>query len=874
MRWWARLLRRDTAERELDAELRYDFDRRVEDFIRDGLSAEDARRAARLEFGGLDQIKERCRDARGTRWLEDLAADTRYALRLLGKQRSFAAVAVAALGLGIAVNNTQFTIVEGYCLRGLPIERADRVAFLGTRDRQRGDGGMSYADAADIRRAATSFDDIAAMTSGTVSLADAERAADSAAAAFVSMSTLRLLGRAPAIGRDLRDDDALAGVPIAVLLSHRVWQTRYDADPAIAGRAIRINGAPGVVAGVMPEGFTFPFHPDVWIPLERMPGMQTARRDARRLTAIGRLRPGVALSQAQAELESISARLAAEFPDTNRDIVLSAEPVNAHFNGRMTDPAWIAFTIVGVLVVVIACANVANLLLMRAAVRARDVAMRSALGATRGRIFRQLLVESTVLAAMGGIVGLALSAVGLQLFVHAIPEAAIPYGGLTFNGRVLGVLVAVTFGTVVLFGLLPALSASRTDVGATLKTGGLTVTHDARVRRWTTGFLTVEFALTVLLVSAVGLSVQSFRAAQGASAKIDREHLLALRLAPPADRYSTAAARQTLYDRVKERLAVVPGVRSIGMASHLPLGGAIPNQFERDGDPRPVGEKRPVVWTVAIDPAYFPTLGLTMARGRAFDQENSGAGIGEAIVNERLARLHFSGRDPVGQRIRLAPTAANLSSAPWLTIVGVAPDVRQNPPVLADPMVYVPVAAAPPSRVAIVVRTAGDPGALAPLVREQVRAIDPDLPIVDLQTLRSAERAFGWNARMSQNIITTIATIALVLAAVGLYAVTAYSVAQRTREIGIRLVLGAGRRRIMWLVLRTALFRVFLGFGAGLVLKTVWARLFVGARGDLGVDPFNLASAIVILGFVALAASVAPVLRAQRVDPLTTLRCE
>jgi putative ABC transport system permease protein len=873
MRWWARLLRRDTAERELDAELRYDFDRRVEDFIREGLSVEDARRAAHLEFGGLDQIKERCRDARGTRWLEDLAADARHAFRLLGKDRSFAAVAIVALGLGIAVNNTQFTIVEGYCIRGLPIDRPDQVAYIGTRDRQHGPGRMSYADFADLRRATTTFDSVAAYGTAPVSLADSDQAADSANAVFISVTGLRLLGRTPALGRDFQADDADPGAVAAVILASRVWQSRYHGDPSIVGRAIRINGAPGIVAGVMPEGFTFPSHADLWMPLEQMPGVRGARRDARNLSMFGRLRDGSTLAQAQTELDAIGQRLAAEFPATNAGILPATQPINTYYNGRITDPAWIAFTVVGVLVVVIACANVTNLLLMRSAVRAREIAMRSALGATRGRIVRQLLVESAALAALAAVLGLALSAVGMRLFIHAIPAFAMPFGGFSFNVRVLGVLAAVTLGTVFVFGLLPAFSAARTDVNGALKTGALSLTHDRRVRRWTTGFLTVEFGLTVLLVSAVGLTVESFRAAQGAAAKIDRAHLLTLQLAPPQARYGADADRQALYERVSARFSALPGVAAIAFTSHPPLGGALPRQFERAGDVRPAGEKRPVVGTLAISPEYFATLGLPLARGRGFDRDSVRDGAGEIIVNERFVHLHFPDRDPVGQRIRLAPAASDLPSAPWLTIVGVAPDIRQNPPVVPDPLVYLPFAASLPARTAIIVKTTGDPAGLAPLVREQLRGIDADLPVIGLQTLRSAEWEAGWNARISQNIITTIASIALMLAAVGLYAVTAYGVAQRRREIGIRLVLGAGRRRVMWLVLRGAFVQVFLGFGAGFILKAGWARLFGGPAGS-AIDTSSVAAAVAILTLVALAASAAPVLRASRVDPVSALRAE
>jgi putative ABC transport system permease protein len=870
MRWWARLLRRDDAERELDAELRYDFDRRVEEFVASGMTRDQARRAARLEFGGLDQIKEMCRDARGTRWFHDLLSDARYALRLLRKDRWFAAVAVGALGLGIAVNNTQFTIVDGYCLRGLPIARADRVLFLNMRDRAHGESAMAYADVEDVKRAATAFGEVAASTTAPVSLGDATQAAQSATAAFISVPALRLLGRAPAVGRDLRDDDTHPGTPIAVLVSYRMWQTRYDADSAIVGRSVRVSGSPGIVVGVMPQGFTFPDHADLWMPLERMPGLNVSRRDARTLSVFARLRDGKTLAQAQAELDSIGARLAVEHADTNDGLTPSAQPINARYNGRITDPAWKAFTIVGMLVVVIACANVANLMLMRSAVRAREIAMRSALGATRLRVVRQLLVESATLAIAGGLLGLALSAVGLQLFIHAIPAEAIPYGGLSVNGRVLMVLLAVTMGTVLLFGLVPALGAVPADIGGVLKTGSLSMSRDTRVRRWTTGFLTVEFGLMVLLVSAVGLSLDTFRRAQAPDSRIDRDHLLTLRLAASVGRYETPALRRDLYDRLADRINAVPGVTAASFTSTLGLAGP-PGQVEREGDGPAAPAGGLTVLTLSVDDAYFRALGLALTGGRPFDRRGDRGGSHEVIVNVRLAQLLFADGSAIGRRIRIAP-AQKGADAPWRTIVGIAPDLRQAPGAAPDPIVYLPFDESLPARPALLIHSAGDPAALAPLVREQVRGVDADLPIVALQTARQAERDAGWNRRMSQNIIGTIAFIAVALAGVGLYAVTAYGVARRTREIGIRVALGARPRRVIWLVMRGALLHVSGGLAAGFVMKQVWWKLFGGPGASL--DPVNLLSIVFMLVVVALMAALAPAARALRVNPLDALRAE
>jgi putative ABC transport system permease protein len=871
MRWWARLVRRSRVERELDAELRYHYDRRVDELVDEGLSVDAARRTARLEFGGLDQIKEMCRDARGTRWLEDLAVDTRYALRLLRKDRWFAAVAIGALGLGIAVNNTQFTIVDSYCLRGLPIERPDRVAFVATHDRSRGDGPVSYADFIDMRRSTTAFGGMAAATTASVSLADAGRAADSVLAAYISVATLRLLGRAPAVGRDFADADAVTGAPVAVLLSSRVWQARYAADAAIVGRPARINGSPAVIVGVMPDGFTFPDHPDVWLPLEHMAGIGAARRDDRKLSVFARLREGSTFAQANAELAAIGARLAAAYPDADAALAPIAEPINVHYNGRITDPAWKAFTIVGLLVVVIACANVANLMLMRAAGRAREAAMRAALGATRLRIVRQLLVESTVLAIAGGGVGLALSAVALQLFIHAVPPVAIPYGGLSVNGDVLAVLLAVAIGTVLLFGLAPAVTAVPADVGAALKTGSLSVTHDRRVRRWTAAFMTVEFGLTVLLVSGVGLSMENFRRADGEESRIEIDRLLTVRLAATAERYRTAASRRDLYDRLHDRLAAIPGATVVSFSNTLGLAGP-PSDVVREGDPAPAPAGRLKAATLAVDAEYFRALGPALTRGRPFGVNRERSGDREVLVNERLAHLLFPDGAAIGRRIRVDAEAQDGHDAPWRMIVGIAPDLRHSPGAAPDAILYLPFDALLPVRPALLIQSAADPAALAPAVREQIRLLDADLPIVSLQTARQAERDAGWNRRMSMNIIGTIAFVAVMLAAVGLYAVTAYGVARRTREIGIRIALGARARRVVWLVLRGTLLHVFAGLAAGLLMKNLWGRLFGGP--GAGFDPANLLSIVIVLGAVAIVATVAPAARALRINPLEALRAE
>jgi predicted permease len=497
------------------------------------------------------------------------------------------------------------------------------------------------------------------------------------------------------------------------------------------------------------------------------------------------------------------------------------------------------------------------------------MAMRTAIGATRLRLVRQLLVECLVLAAAGGVLGLALSVIALRVFLSAVPPAAIPYGGLSIDARVLAVVGAVTLGTVLLFGLMPALGAASTDVAAALKTGSLSVTRDRRVRRWTTGFLTVEFGLTVLLVSAVGLSVASFWRSQAREALVDRDRLLTLRIAASADRYLAPAARRDLYDRLRDRIGAVPGVTAVSFANTLGLAGA-PVPIAREGQPPAQASDRLTVPMMGVDRFYFAALGIALTAGRPFDARADRAGTAEVIVNERLARILFPDGTALGGRIR-AGEATNGEEPPWRTIVGIAPDLRQAPGEAPDPIVYLPFDGLLPARPAVFIRSAADPAALAPLVRDQVRGVDVDLPIVALETARQAERNAGWNGRISRNIIGTIGFIAVALATVGLYAVTAYTVARRRREIGIRVTLGARRAHVLWLVASGVVVHVCAGLAAGFVFNTL-AGVVGGPTSRL--DPVNLLTVVLVLALVALAATIAPAARALQVDVVSALRAE
>jgi putative ABC transport system permease protein len=798
--------------------------------------------------------------------------DARFALRFLMNDRWFAAVAIAALALGIGVNNTLFTIVNAYCIRGLPIDRPDRVVSIGLRDAGDRDRGVSPADFEDIRTSVSAFSGVAAFSTTAVAVRAEGRPAERFTSAYVSASALALLGKKTVIGRDFLAEDHRDGAPAVTIVSYAVWINRFGGERSFVGRSVHVNGAPVTVIGVMEPGFRFPNNADLWQPLAALPGLSPQRRDMLVLSLVGRLADGVGIPQARSEVDAIAARLAHDHPGTNDGVRARVIPVNERYNGRISDPAWIAFMTVGALVVIIACANVANLLLMRSTGRAREIGIRASLGATRQRLLRQLFVESAVLAAAGGLVGLALSVIGVRLLTAMVPDAAVPPGGFGMDVRVFAVLAAVCLGTVFLFGLTPALHMSRTDVNAALKEGR-PGTGNLRVRRWTAVFLTAEFGLTLMLMTEVRGSLESFLETSRADRVIDTSHLLTMWLSLPAQKYGAPEERLAFYRRLEERVATIAPISSAAITTALPFGGATPRRVALEGRAPATREQLPEIWTLAVGTHYFETLDVPLARGRGFTVEDGTPGHESVIVNQLFADRHFPGADAVGRRIQLVGDDRAPSPSSWLTIVGVSRTIRQRPPVEPDPVAYLPFAQNAPATAAILLRGRGEPGALAPLIREEVRALDADLPIYRMMTMDEAIRESRWNPRVANTIITSIALIALCLSAVGLYTVTAHGVAQRRHEIGIRMALGANRRQVSWLVLRRAMAQLAAGLAAGLVFTLIWERLFSGGSRIMST-PAVMAPVAMLLVVVALVACLAPIARATRLDPSVALRYE
>jgi predicted permease len=861
----------DDLAREIDAHLAL----LEEEHRRRGLSPDEARLAARRAIGSVALAHDAARDAGSFRWADDLLRDGRHAVRRLRQAPGFAAAAILTLGLGVAVNNTFFTIVNAICLRGLPIEEPDRVLSLGTRDAQGRSGGLSYLEFETVRSSASSFAAIAAYTNAPVTLADDGRAADRIMGAHVSAAAFDLLGDIPILGRGFHPEDDRPGAPPVVVIGAAVWKTRYASDPGIIGRSVIVNGTPANVIGVMPDGFRFLQNTDLWQPLGTMAGLPAQPRDRRTLFVFGRLVPHASAEQARAEVEAIGTVWAREFPQTNRGIRPTAVPINEQMNGDVTERTWLAFITAGALVLLIACANVANLLLMRGAVRGREIAIRSSIGATRARLVRQLLIESCLLAALGATTGVLLSLSGLSLLSRMVPAEALPYWmTFTLDGHVLAVLVVAAALSVLVFGLAPALHLLKVDVIQVIKDSGRVGTFGVPARRWTTAFLAVEFALTLVLLALVVDGFRGDRANAQSDFPLDSAPLLSMWVTLPGNQYPSPESRNAFYDQITEQFAALQGVSSVSVASVLPRVSAPVMQFEIAGQ-APPDRAAPAVVTVNADDRYFATLGMTLSRGRAFTPVDGTPGQESAIVNQRFVDMFLGTREPIGQLIRVG-RSGTIVSGPWARIVGVSPTLRQRPfgrdP---DPVIYLPHRAAPSATAAIMVRGVATPDALAAAVREQLHRLDPDLPLYRVMSLQRAIDEAGWNGRMASVVVQNIGAIALLMALVGLYAVTAHAVHWWRPEIGLRIALGSPARDIAWIVLRRAFMQLTFGLVLGLGLTYAFDRSFTDAA-----DPFRLTDARVIvpligvIAMVALAACAIPTRRAMHIDPVVALRAE
>ena len=573
------LLLKARRDRRFDAEVDLHLTLLSDEGVARGLSPEQARLEARRRFGGVDQVKVRYRDQRGLPGLDSLRQDVRAAWRALARDRAFTATAALVLALGIGVNNMMFTILNAHTIRGLPLRQADRVIYVSTRDKAGADRGLSWPEFEDLRRAAGSTE-LGALVSGTASFSNPHEAPDRVDRSHIAVGTFAALGIEPFLGRGLTAADAGAGAVPVALISARLWRTKYDGDAAALGRTVLVDGVPTTMVGVVERESGFPAAADVWQPLERMAGLPTAARSARTLRVIGRVRPGIDVASARAEIEAAFSADAALHPEAGTDIRAYVVPINERVLGRLLDPAWLAFMAVGCLVALISCANVANLLLGRALHRDREIALRTALGASRARIVRQLLIESALLACVGGAAGLAVAVAGVRLFRQGIPANILPYWmDYVIDTRVLLALLMVSTVATLVFGLVPALQASRSDPQAVLRQGGPTIVRMRSANRWTAAFLVAELALSVVMLANLALAWRVARTGLPTDAALYDDEVLTATFTLPAERYRDAPSRRAFVRQVEERLSGTPGVIGTAATSALPLRSAPERQL-------------------------------------------------------------------------------------------------------------------------------------------------------------------------------------------------------------------------------------------------------------------------------------------------------
>jgi putative ABC transport system permease protein len=877
------LFRRTAVEGELDAELRFHFDHQVEKYVGSGLSREKALRRARLEFGALDNVKEECRDARGVSFLETLAQDVRYGLRMLRKNPGFTAIAVLTLALGIGANTAIFSVVDSVLLQPLPFpEPGQLVTIYGTFSKlNEMSRALSYPDFADLRMMNTVFEHVAAYSESSVTLtgAGAPLHLDAADVGADMFSVLHIL---PVLGRSFAPDEDRAGAYVAIL-SHRLWQSQFHGDPGVIGRAVAIDGRSYIIVGVMPPGFTFPLDsgsPEMWTTFAGLSTPvngqkpESEERGAHFLRAIARLKPGVSLEQANQETGIIGGRLAKQYPVSNADLGLRSVSALDALVGNVRPQLYILLGAVA-LVLLIACANVANLLLSRATRRHREIAIRAALGASRGRIVRQLLIESAILSLAGGACGLVIAVWGSDMFArlaaHQLPRLA----GAAVDARALAFTFIASLATGMLFGIAPALQLSRLELTETLKESGRSGGQSSRQSRLRNLLVVTEMTLAVILLSGAGLLMKSLLRLERVNPGFDPRGVLTYAVDLPDSRYPKPAQAEAFFRQLFERVRRLPGVQATSGTMPLPLSGdVIRTSLEVEGHPMPNGDSLHVhARMIGFD--YFRTMSIPLLQGRDFkDTDRAGAPY-VVIINKELADKSFPGENPIGKRIK--PGFGEEGGVdPWREIVGVVGNVKHaalNRPDTIE--CYLPQDQEGNGTMWGVVRTDLPPASLVSAIREQVKALDEDVPLYDVETMDHYVANSVALPRLDSTVFGIFSGLALLLAVIGIYGVMSYGVAQRTSEFGIRMTLGAQGRDVLRLVLvqglKIAGVGVVLGVIGALAASRLLASLLFGAS---LVDPLTIAGAVVVLVACSLLACYIPARRAMRVDPMVALRYE
>jgi putative ABC transport system permease protein len=902
-RWWARLrefVRATDVERDAANEIQSHLDHLADEYVRTGLSPDEARRRARLEFGGTpDLARDAIRDTRGLPWLEQSLMDVRLAWRSLAKSRSFTLTAVMTLGLGIGVSTAVFSLLDHVVLRPLPYPGEERLVALWEADlapratQQAASASLIYGrdDPGRMAVAAAAYEHYRLRTDAFAAMAAYMRESatltgagtpDQVLGEIVTPGYFGVLGAVPARGRLLSDADARPDAPAVAVISHRVWQQKFSGAQDIVGRAIVLNSRPREIVGVMPAGFVpvselgLVEHVSYWTTASFPPELLANYHD-HQLNVVARLAPDVSVERAQAGLTAVSDDLAARHRVKNPNIKAFIRPLADDVVRRVSRSLTVLMLMVGAILLV-ACVNIANLLIVRGAGRRREVAIRYALGASRRRVLTEMLTESLVLASMACLVGVVLAVWLKNALVALAPQNLPRLHDVSLDARVLLFSLAVALATGVLFGALPAWQARRARPTDAMASGGRVVAG-RWVTRWRHALLIFEIAVSLVLLIGAGLMMKSLLSLTAVELGFRTEGVVAMNVPLPEQRYPTGDRRLEFFQRLEDKLRGVPGVVDVGFANRLPMRGAWDSGIEIDGAPDSRQAPGPApfnpatsVAMQAVSPGYFATLDIRLLSGRLLTASDVTGSEPVAVVTEAFAVRKLDGADPRGRRIRRG------AKMPWITIVGVVSNIRRDGQrASVEPQVFLPAAQTQlyPTRLAdIAVRVEGDDdSSVRAAMREAVAAIDPEQPIANVRSLDEVVSSGARDQRFQATLVGAFAVLAVLLAAIGVHGVVSYLVAQRTAEIGVRMALGADRRAIMTWLLRGAFWRVSLGAAAGLGAAAVLSRYVASLLFEVRpLDPATYAAGTGLLVAIALGAAALAARRATRVDPASVLR--
>jgi putative ABC transport system permease protein len=859
-------------DRRLSEEIESHLRMAIRDRMERGESAAEAEANARREFGNQGLVEEVTREMWSWIWLEQLWRDVLYGLRGMRRNPGFTGVAILALALGIGANSAIFTAVDAILLRPLAYRDPERLVVI----LNHGNGPVAPANFLDWKTQSRSFDNMGAAEYWTPDFTGTDHP-QKVWGLHVTADIFPLLGIPPIVGRFFTPAEEQPGREFEVVLGYGLWQRQFGGDTNVLGRGIQLDKHTYTIVGVMPAGFQFaPFwatQTELWAPLAL--GPRASKRDGNSLRVFARLKPDVTLEQARQEFSAITAQLDRQYPGTNRDQQMI--PLKERVIGKIR-PALLTLLCAVGFVLLIACANVAHMLLARSSARAHEVSVRAALGAGRTRLLRQFLAESLTMALLGGALGLLLAWWGVRAMVRFGPAGIPRLETLSLDWRVAFVTLAVSLATGILFGLAPALQASGTDAAETLKEGGRSSSGGARQR--VRGLLVIsEFALSLMLLIGAGLMVRSFLALQAIDPGYRPDHLLTMSLSVGGSQDIGPGQAQAYYQSALERVRAIPGAVSAGMTNHLPIAGDLWGYpFWVDGRPLPhPGEEPEAAYRLAL-PGYLETMKLPLVRGRTIEAGDTAAAPGVVVINEYTAQRYWPGENAIGKRITLSNPASSTTPA-WLTVVGVVKnDVTYDwaaPPSEELFLPYLQHTASMGHYITLVVRTTGDPAALAPVVAGAIWQIDRNVTISDVQTMDTVVERATAEARFNMALLAVFATVATVLSAIGIFGVMSYAATRRRREIGIRLALGARPAEILQLIagegMVLALFGTAAGIAGALALTRLMAKLLYGVP---PVDPLTFIAVPLLLTTVALAACLIPAFRAARISPVSALRQE